>query len=160
VDREARIWVSDYHRYIIEQWDTTGTLRESIARRLEWFPERVPGPVSEPSGRLQPHIQQMKSIGRDTLAVMVVVSDPEWRRATGYGDNPHGGDRPMIRLSNEYSDTYVDWIDLNDRQLIVSTRFDQRITHFADRNHVYGYWEDENGIPKVTVWRIELVQGR
>lgn len=152
------IWSAKPNSYIIEKWDTTGSLRVRVERSADWF-----RPWTRPQGALgvtrQPPWLVDMAEHSDTLLVLIRVDDSEWqpRRTAPAPGVP--GEFWMPDADKELLyDTIVEVIDVKSGRLVVSQRFRQNLLGIVSADMVASYEEDEQGNPKYVVWRLNLLR--
>jgi len=135
--------------YVLEVWDTTGTLVRRYRRNVEWFPPWTMEPVDEsrPSAPrpYQPRITGLHTDGQGRLWVCVTVADP---RASEAAEEDY--DRRL--------DTVIEILEMPSGRLYMSQRLDIAVGEPLDNGFLYDREEDrETGLLRFRVWRPEVV---
>ena len=135
--------------YVIEVWDTTGTFKSRLVRKVEWFPSWTREPISrERPGPVVPQEPKPRITGlhfdeTGKLWVCATVADPDWKDAR----------------EDDYArrfDTIIDVIDLSSRTLYTTQRFDGVISGVLPNGLLYELQQEESGLLRFTVWKPEL----
>jgi hypothetical protein len=94
------------------------------------------------------------SLGR--VWIVAATADPKW--ASALEEMRRSDGRPAQRVADyhRYYDTVLQVIDPRSGSLIASQRFDPYLTLVLDAAHLAGDVEDEGGVPRVRVWRMQL----
>lgn len=139
------VWSAYINQYRVERWDVgAGTVLETLNRDVEWFPTWW-----EPEGDAEtapvPVFTDLHVAG-DTLWVMVVVPDPEWRRHVESTERLY-----RVTDPDGYKDTVVEAIDLAEGRVIVSHRFDDQFSGFVGTGLIADPHMDDGGNPIVRI---------
>jgi hypothetical protein len=152
------VWSGWLNQYAIERWDAEGVLKEVLTREADWF---------EPYWRVEinsdnPPATVLSAVVADDslLWTMTKIADARWREAIE--KNPADESFFVVTAPSRYVDTVVEVIDLDNRRVLWSHRFDEALAGFAEPGIVYGPTTHPDGSPLAAIWRIvrEPVQGR
>jgi hypothetical protein len=146
------VWSGWLNQYVIERWDTSGRITRRLRRDVEWF-EPWWSPETDIETPPQPVMRAVSQHG-DTLWVLIVVPDRDWRSAV----RPRPDGRFFIVDDiNAYYDSVIEAIDLRGGKVIASTRIPRMLQGFAGRGLVYGHGTDAIGNPLVPIWELNIV---
>jgi len=149
------------YSYVVEVWDTLGTLLHRLVRDAAWYAQWTrqdaaqQGPISRPL----PRIVSSYYAGEGRLWVAAVVADRNWRppplRAARESPAPGallGAEAPR------YLDAVVELLDLRAGRLVLSQRLDD-LVFYLGRGLAAGYREDhESGTVQLVVYRLEVTR--
>lgn len=144
------------YRYVVEMWDTTGTLTQRMMRDADWF---TPWTVADraargPRSRPLPRITSVHYDDQGRLWVAAVVADRNWRRPP---QRSRTGERTGVSGMSvgelaRYYDTIIDVLDIRSGRVVLSQRFDALVTQFLENGLVYGLREDPSGLLQIALW--------
>jgi hypothetical protein len=158
----GRIWSAHFRRYVIERWDTAGTLELSIVREVEWFPI-VRATYQDPM-LVRPHPSQTgvweDSEGR--VWTLIRVADAKWRARPPV--KPSTLERGSIgrtpaELQDSLYDSIIEVFDPKRGVLLASRRFPQDFTR-AGRGFLYSKGASPDGASTKKIWRIRMDSAR
>ena len=143
------VWTGWWNQYVLERWDTAGYLTQTLRRDVEWF-QPWWTPTTDIEIPPQPVTQDLMQQG-DTLWVLVLVADPNWRSAI----KPDGRFF-TVEDDNDYNDSVIEAIDLRNGQVRASTRFPRKLRGFAGPGLVYGQDIDPSGHIAIPLWDLNI----
>lgn len=153
-DGRSRVWAGYAGRYTIERFDLTGTLQQSFSREPDWF---QPWTQHPPLTRDEPPLPQLTRIqvSDSTLWTLVLVPAPHFERAFELiEDDPDG--RYRIANFNDLYHSVIEVFDWRSGDLLASEPVPAFLFVFADENHVVGYREGSDLLPRLDVWKFSL----
>jgi hypothetical protein len=151
-------WSAHRYGYVLERYDTEGTLQRTIRREVEWFPE-----VTELVGRLgpdqpapDPFIVDVSEDAEGRLWILTVVPEGDWQAAFSAGrETPEGAQPDTDALYG----SRLEILDAETGSLIASLYTDETFARILENGDIVGYSESASGVPVVTVWRPTLGAG-
>lgn len=150
VGPDGSIWGIPRSRWMVERWDTMGTLLEEFTRDVEWFRPHARNLSPDPDEPPPPLMKGVHADAAGRLWVVTQVADRDWAEAITTG-GPHGG---RVDDSNRFWDSIIQVIDVDRGVLLVSEKIDPDIKLFGSRE--YAVYVEEAGVPKLQIWRMEL----
>jgi hypothetical protein len=151
------VWSARVNEYSIELWDLQGHQIQSLRREGNWFSPWSGYDPSEPiRKRPRPQVTQILEDQSGFLWVAVLVADSKWKPIVdaGGGSEVRVGDVDL----NEVWDTIIEVLDPRAGRLLGATRLDQQVIGFLSNNPnaIYTRRSNEDGIPLVDIWNINL----
>lgn len=155
----SSVWSARINEYLVERWDTSGRLHESLRRDPEWF-----RPWTRPAAGLVGVTRQVPSVTAlfergDSLWVLVRVDDAGWKPmppvpVPGMSDAFYTPDS----FRDSLFDTLIEVLHVSSGRLLASQRVPQHLLGFAADEHAFSYEEDEHGNPRYVVWRLRVAR--
>jgi len=158
------LWAGWRLEYRIELWDASGHILRVFRRAVPWFERRERFEGVGPERVPQTRLSDVREIGGN-LWILIAVGDIDWRRglrpwvgAVGRVD----GETHRIEQYQYVYDTVIEVVDLPSGRLVSTKRVRDFMPSFIDDEHVFGYRVDEDGQPRLDIWRVWLTnpQGR
>lgn len=154
-DSSGTVWSGELLRYVLTQWDTTGTLLSRLERRAEWFPPQSDyGLRKDRTVPPPPGVRGIALDKRGLLWVSIDVPDPHWKDAFVEGSDPYGRARLVVEDLNAYYDGLVEIIGPVRGVVVARTRFDQRVRGFPGDGLVFVQRTVPPGYPVASIWRV------
>lgn len=150
------VWSVQPDRYEVELWDLDGSLQGVLRRDALWFPPREQRGRAMGQEPPDPRVQAVRALANGHLALLVSVSDSEWRprswEAGEFGPQGTGYEQ------NEY-DTVLEIIDPSSGRLISSGRHPEFMFEFLSDDLVVSRRVDDLGLLYMDVWRMNRPVG-
>jgi hypothetical protein len=153
-----RVWAAPRTRYVLELWDADGAKHAELVREADWFEPWVERAPPSPDSPSPPFLRAIHVGPAGRLWVAIGVPAEDWAERLGPPVETRRG--PRYRPDSGAYDTIIEIIDTEEGRLFLSERIAPAVGGFIDERHLYAYREDENGVPYIDVWRIELTQGQ
>jgi hypothetical protein len=144
------VWAApNFGDYRVDLWTRSGTQQRTLSRSAPWFTpsgrnaalEWRPGATPPPAS-----IAAIREDSRGRLWVMCGVAKQNWKKAY---DVPRSPAFLMI-------DVIIEVLDPTRGVVVTRQRMPQYLKGFVDAD-VFGYEEDANGSPIITVWQIDVI---
>lgn len=153
------VWSSELLRYVIEQWDSSGTRRMRLERTAPWFqPQREYGVSSDPSRPPRPGLVFIDTDSVGMIWTAIRIPDADYPSAFVEGFDPYGRRTDVVQDLNRYYDTVVEVIDPERKAVVGRANMDENVQGFAGNGFVFTYELRGEGYPVVSVWRLRLPQ--
>ncbi|HEX9563622.1 MAG TPA: hypothetical protein VF981_06615 [Gemmatimonadaceae bacterium] len=159
--------VQQYHRFLVQIWDTNGRLVREFNRSPPWFP-RYTREQRRPLGFASRYPVVMGAWGdidQRHLWLVASVPDPSWKEpacnplpGAPRGEGSRCAPIPMSAQQRAW-DTIVEVLDLDTGRVLVSQRFDEDLTGFMEGGLLYALRENDDGLMVIDVWRARIVPG-
>ncbi len=157
---EGGFWAAHRTRYQIDLWRVlnagTPRLVKVIKRSPDWFPPYDRATAISPGQAPQPFISGVASTDRHELWVASCVPSGNWERNLIVQETARGRTYSYKNADTMF-DTVVDLVDTTTGDLISSRRFRQYFKGFLSRDLIWSYSEDADGVGKIQVWRLSIV---
>lgn len=150
-------WVAQGTRYVVQQWNTDGTLLATFQRNAPWFPHHSHEGWYRHDTPMKPMIRGVSIDEARRMWVLIQVPDPAWRRAF-FADSTDPSGYRYSDDPTQYFDTIVEVLDLTRKQVVVRQRFDQQIVAFVDEDE-WLFLDNVGGVTELTVARRWIVDG-
>jgi hypothetical protein len=154
------VWSAMVTRYEIERWADNGSRQQIIAPRTEWFRPHTSTPSFTPEEPPLPILAAIREHRPRYLLAMISVADAQWKSSLRPAKTTSHELTHAPTSLNDYFDTLVEAIDIETGKRVASRRMDVFSSRFVDSDHLASYSEYGEGIPGVTIWRVQLQTGR
>jgi hypothetical protein len=154
------VWSAMVTRYEIERWSDDGSRQQVIAPNTEWFRPHASTPRFSTEEAPPPILTAIREHRPRYLLAMISVADARWKSSLRpVKMDSHKRTHAPTTL-HDYFDTLVEAIDVDTGKRVASRRMDIFSSRFVDSDHLASYSEDSEGIPRVTIWRVQLQSGK
>jgi hypothetical protein len=143
---------------VLELWDTDGNKHAELVREADWFEPWIERELASPDSPSPPFLRAIRGGSAGRLWVAIAVPAEDWAERLGPPIETARG--PRYRPSSGAYNTIIEVIDAEEGRLLLSERIAPNVGGFIDEGHLYAYREDEEGVPYIDVWRIELRHGQ
>jgi hypothetical protein len=156
--RNGTIWLGRTNRYLVQQYDSTGSLLRTIRSAPDWHEPWTEVPSQGPDVlRPVPFLRAIREDADGLLWLVFHVPQTDWspRRAPSRAEPRHG--MPMTEW-NQYVDTLIEVIDPRSGRLLATRRFDPIINSYLTTGD--NLYEARHETPslhvRVSVWEMSL----
>jgi hypothetical protein len=154
-----RIWAAPQNEYRIEQWDLTGRKVLEFARPGSWFEPWWAQQRATPEQAPQPRLFGLREDPEGRLWVLVHVADAVWSDGLASTRTTPEGGFWVVDSHDDVYDTILEVIDVDAATVVACQRLPMYLVRFVDDNDdllAYGYSQDEDGIPTISIWQLGL----
>lgn len=153
-DQQGGVWtVSQYGETVIERFSLDGRRNLRIRYSADAEPRGgPPGPKAQRYAMLQPDGQ--------TLWVVTLVPDPDWRRGSHVPPTPdlvHGTDAVVIKSRPRLWDSLIDVIDVGSGRILARARLDEWVTHVFPGGGLLIHDERPDGTPVTALEALRFI---
>ena len=158
--RSGRFWAAHYLEYEFSLWSSTGELIKHYERVNDFFRPNERFRIAL-SPRTPPRVSTIRedSTGLVWITIQVPVPQEEWEAGIGKPELNRRG-QPVYRhaMRGRLFHTRVEVIDPITGRLLVSRRLPFYAVAATDDGEYAAYRQDEDGVPYLDIWRVQLVQ--
>jgi hypothetical protein len=140
------------YEYAVEIWSGDGTLEDTYSREVDWlrWPPLAPDDDPHRLGAPEDHFIGAHFDDAGYLWLVAQTTPAEWRE---------GLDGGRVTDMEKWTDTQIEVVDLDARSIVCSARFKPYVLGgFAESGRIASYREDAAGEPRITIWRLTLLQ--
>ena len=160
VARTGDIWAAHYKEYRFSLWRRDGSVVRHYERTNDFFRPDDPF-VVQPDHSTPPRVTSIHEDEAGLVWVTVQVSAPpaQWNEALGEPRSaPNGRTTYPRQMRGRMYHTLIEVFDVRAGTLLVSRRFPFSVTDALGDGEYAAYRQDEDGVPYVDIWRVELVR--
>jgi hypothetical protein len=156
--RDGSIWSARQNEYVIENWDSTGTLRLRMVRQATWFPTYENPVLPTPSRPPSSWLVAVQYDNRGVLWTAVAIAARQYRRALSRNPITTEGGQEVYSYENQSYlwDTVIEAIDVRSGAVLARQTTEAWLVHFLPDGHFAAYRQDDDGVPYVDVFRVNL----
>ena len=158
--RGGNIWAAHYKEYRFSLWSPDGRLVREYERTNDFFRPDEPY-VVQTDRTTPPRITSIHEDAAGLVWVTVQVSAPpdQWNAALGEPrPAPNGRTTYPQQMRGRMYHMLIEVFDVAAGTLVASQRFPFSVTDALGDGEYAAYRQDENGVPYVDIWRVELVR--
>jgi hypothetical protein len=160
------VWSARIREYLIERWDTAGTLQQIVRRQADWFPPppvniRVPPPVNREQKAFrvtEPRPSAIAGLQEDNaglLWVNAIVAGEDWK---SHGVMLGEGHPMTPKVHDQLYDSVIEVIDVRSRRVVAALRVPFYNAGFVGRGVIASVRETESGARVIDLWRLALIR--
>lgn len=157
-DPSGGMWVSHHLQYVLEHWNGEGELLGQVTREADWFPPQSMQVNTTPDQPMHPAIEEIHLDRMGRLWVLIRVNPEGYERGLGDPIGTMYGVVYSIRDLDELFATRIEVLDLDSGELITADESDELLMWFISDQEVVSYKEDDGGVPRITIWTIEVTK--
>lgn len=156
---DDEFWSGHVGQYQIDLWSSNGHRRQSLIRRVPWFPPLAHAPTA---GRVRPPVAHLTGVYEDNarlLFVLVSIADRRWRgfalpASTAADKGTYAG--RSRHAHNAAFDTIIEVIDPARGVVIARYRDPSQLSWFVGPGYVVSYHGTSNATGVFSVLRLRL----
>ena len=156
IDAEGMIWAGYAGQYVIDRYSPTGERLLRLVRNTDFF---EPWVASTPVDKANPPPPQLSALRVDKGLIWTLVNVPNPRYHEFLSS---GADGKVIFEPSDYYRFYhsvLEVIDPITGIVKASKHYPMFIFDFVDNDHVVGYREGPDLLPRLDIWRVTLSEG-
>jgi hypothetical protein len=151
------VWVGHSAEYLLEEYDTTGRVLQSIRRTVTWYPKQ--DSISRRTRTTIDDIHYDESTDRLWVLIHKANPNPDLTKIGSHSVNARGESLARIYTVDELdelTDWYLEAIDVKSQSVLATARVPNG--HFLPNGHYYYYVDDDNGHTSIHVARLSLIR--
>jgi len=156
VTPDGQILSARYLQYLIESFNSDGEPLARWARQAEWMPPQSSQIQMTDEQQEHPKFVDLWADDQGILWTAIRVNEPRWYRGLGEPTGTMEGRVWPIEDIDEVFGTRIEALDLARNELLASEETDEMVVGFLGDNRLVTYTESDWGVPRLSIWRIEL----
>jgi hypothetical protein len=156
---DSTFWAARWGEYLLEEWDLTGRLLTRMSRRVDWM-ERAP--LGSPGAAVNPSCSHLTRDETGLLWLLCWVRRPDWEELSYEAPSGLAGQTTRVsRTGSRYDlfESILEVIDPERGEIVASARLPQYILGFLGDGRAYTYEQDELGVGRFAIWRLDIAEG-
>lgn len=158
---DGGVWAAPFtYSYEISKWTVDGKLARTLVREVAWFRPVDSAWAATPT---VPPMSFTRAVIEDSLGLLwtaIEVPDRSWKDGLVEDRMRNGKMAYKPGIVSKLLDGVVEVIDPRAGRLLGSVRFDDPVWHIMQGGMVVSAREDDDGILRLQVWRVDRPSGR